>query len=449
MQPHNHTGMFRTHHLMSRCFVALAVLPALLASSGVFGQSAQSSSGSSAQGFASGSAGGASGGSAGGSQSASPSTSSSATSTTSSTTSSSISSDGEGTGESTSRFRSENNGRVVELEIRNGEIRRATLDGKSLAKDRVRQRGNTYEVLAEDGSVAAQFTAQSARSQASGAFDQEAIAVFGQPMASAAPSMPKSMIGVGLGDVDEALAAHLGVDPTKSTLITTVLEGMPAAEAGLRRFDVIVAIGDSDDASQEKLRSALREIEPGATVKLAYQRGAKRETISVKAVAFDADRFGAQSDDVAFGESVDFGNGVTFDLRGGSQGDVLYFVGPDGKRHEMRMPVVPTLPPLSGVQGQAINPRDIERVIEEAMEQMERRMLERDSFGRTERSQEESARRDDARSTAPRATDRPRDATEERMRRLEEQMERLMRQLEREREERSRERQNAAKPNEA
>jgi hypothetical protein len=139
------------------------------------------------------------------------------------------------------------------------------------------------------------------------------------------------------------------------------------------------------------------------------------------------------------------GTPMTFDLQGGDFGDMMIFVGPDGVRRELRMPTMPQIPAIQGAMG--MDPADVERLVEEAMRQMEQRLDEarnRTGAARDANASSEAARESEERRTdelrradeARREAERARDAADDRMRRLEEQMERLMRELEREREER-------------
>ncbi|MBV8494824.1 MAG: trypsin-like peptidase domain-containing protein, partial [Alphaproteobacteria bacterium] len=53
----------------------------------------------------------------------------------------------------------------------------------------------------------------------------------------------RGYIGVGMQDVDEGVAAALGIDRNRGTLIRSVTPGGPAARAGVQEGDVIVSVG--------------------------------------------------------------------------------------------------------------------------------------------------------------------------------------------------------------
>jgi hypothetical protein len=159
--------------------------------------------------------------------------------------------------------------------------------------------------------------------------------------------------------------------------------------------------------------------------------------VEVEAVAFDAEKLSAMEVEGmeigAFGDADALPGGfATVDVRGGEQGDVMIFVGPDGEMRELRVPILPPSRAMPGMQGlpgmDALDAADLERVVQEALRQIESRFNRGGDRPRPEA--------DDA--GQQRAEDAGREGENDRMRRLEEQMERLMRELEREREERRR-----------
>ena len=251
------------------------------------------------------------------------------------------------------------------------------------------------------------------------------------------------MIGVGLGSPDGALAHHLKFDAKKSTMVQSVVEGLPAQAAGLERYDIIVGVNGGTDASTANLYKVLRETEPGAKVALDVLRGTETRKIEVTAVEFDAEQLDSATINVegfALPEGINFGEAaeaMDVEILDGSGGNVMFFVGPDGKRREVRMPVMPAMPAMPGLGGGpgggGFDPAQMEE-FNRAMEQMNQRMEQ------WARQMERSAREqgidgeefvEGAPVPGPRNA-RPRD-NDDRMRRLEERLEQLMRELERER----------------
>lgn len=345
--------------------------------------------------------------------------------------------------------RGDRDGREVELVVTDGKVVRASVNGERIPPDRVRRTKSGYDLLAADGSVLAHVEAgmQPAPPMPPQGAQRE-IVVEGFPLdrvrGQAVPP-PKSMIGAGLGPVDEALAAHLGIDAAKATMLTAVMEGLPAHNAGLRRFDVVVSVNGSGDASPEAVRAAMRGIEPGSKVKIGYRRGAKSETVDIEVAAFDAEKLapveGMALEGAANGPGGPAGPdevGVYMPGFGTMEGGRMFFFGPDGERREFRLPSMPSMQDMRDrigperIEQFERTMRDMERRMGEWAERMERRFRGSDEGKAAREPREQREQRQPRGENAPREGARgPADGSgEDRIRRLEEQVERLMRELE-------------------
>ena len=94
-------------------------------------------------------------------------------------------------------------------------------------------------------------------------------------------------------------SAFLGVahtDNDRGALVTDVLEGGPAAAAGIRKEDIILAVGDGRVTSPE-LSSILTTHAPGAEVRLKVLRGDRELDVPVKLA--DREKFFAARDAAA------------------------------------------------------------------------------------------------------------------------------------------------------
>ena len=326
-------------------------------------------------------------------------------------------------------------GTSIDMTVADGKIITLRVDGEEVPASRVRQRGNMVEVLDESGKVVQEIPML---------FGTSGLSMTVEPRtgrAGIAPSVAlasaKSMIGVGFGEVDEALAHHLGIDASRATMVTSILDQMPAHKAGLEKFDVVVGIDGKNGAPMDALRRAIADAAPGTKVKLSIRRGGETKEVEVETAAFDAGKISAA------GLAGDSG------LESAEAGEnVMYFVGPDGKRREIRMPsfgdiaIMPDLPEFSQFQGfDAQRMEEIESRVREMVDRLNRR-LDR-MFSEEAESGEDSvdggapaapkqpeARQPEAKQAPAPATD----AGEERLRRMEERMEELRRELERERE---------------
>jgi serine protease Do/serine protease DegQ len=107
-----------------------------------------------------------------------------------------------------------------------------------------------------------------------------------------AASIMQSLIGTGkvtrgyLGVNTDALTAEiaeqLGISKdTQGVVITDVKPDSPAAKAGLKRSDVILALNDKAVESLEDLRLLISETAPGTEVAIKFVREAKEQTVKV------------------------------------------------------------------------------------------------------------------------------------------------------------------------
>lgn len=82
----------------------------------------------------------------------------------------------------------------------------------------------------------------------------------------------RQMIGIHVTEVSEALAAQTGAGIGDSALVTRVFHDKPADRAGLKRFDVVVGVNGTDDASPRELRRSILETPAGESVSLKVLR---------------------------------------------------------------------------------------------------------------------------------------------------------------------------------
>ncbi len=90
---------------------------------------------------------------------------------------------------------------------------------------------------------------------------------------SADGRVKRGRLGVQTRPVPAAVAAHLGVDPASSALVVSVAEGGPGALAGLKPYDVIVAMDGQPLRGVRRLVKSV-QMRPGQDVSLTVRRGA-------------------------------------------------------------------------------------------------------------------------------------------------------------------------------
>lgn len=94
-------------------------------------------------------------------------------------------------------------------------------------------------------------------------------------------AVARARLGVSVQTVDADLAEALGLRADKGALVTSVLPGGAAEEAGLKRGDVILRVEDGVVRSAEGLAAALSPIKPGREIDLTLMRGIKTLELSI------------------------------------------------------------------------------------------------------------------------------------------------------------------------
>jgi serine protease DegQ len=89
-----------------------------------------------------------------------------------------------------------------------------------------------------------------------------------------------SYLGIQPDQVTREVAAQLGLDRAAGVLVREVVEGGPAAEAGLRPGDVITGMDDARIETVEDLFGELRQRKPGSQVRLAIIRDGRQQEVT-------------------------------------------------------------------------------------------------------------------------------------------------------------------------
>jgi len=98
------------------------------------------------------------------------------------------------------------------------------------------------------------------------------------------PSNQATYLGVGIERVHPAFASHfpgiLGQD--QGLMVVDVAPNSPAAQAGLKPFEILASFNDQKLSSPEQLISLVQSAKPGQEVSFGILRQGKQETIKVK-----------------------------------------------------------------------------------------------------------------------------------------------------------------------
>lgn len=93
---------------------------------------------------------------------------------------------------------------------------------------------------------------------------------------------PPVMLGVYMEEPGEALRRHLQLSEGKTTLVSGVYEGLPAAKAGIEQYDIIIAINGDENAGPSQVRAVLKEKQPGDEIDFRLIHNGERRSATVK-----------------------------------------------------------------------------------------------------------------------------------------------------------------------
>jgi S1-C subfamily serine protease len=93
-----------------------------------------------------------------------------------------------------------------------------------------------------------------------------------------------AFLGVGTTDLTPELKDQLGVNVDDGAVVESITGGSPADNAGIKRGDVIVKIGDDEIKSGGAVATAVRKHKPGDKVSVVFVRGSDRQTVETTLV---------------------------------------------------------------------------------------------------------------------------------------------------------------------
>jgi serine protease Do len=95
-------------------------------------------------------------------------------------------------------------------------------------------------------------------------------------------SVERGWLGVGIQPVTPEIAASIGLASAKGAMVQQVTEGSPAAKAGVKERDVILAFGDREISHLQDLTRAVADTKAGTTRDLKIVRDGHPQTLKVK-----------------------------------------------------------------------------------------------------------------------------------------------------------------------
>lgn len=130
--------------------------------------------------------------------------------------------------------------------------------------------------MAVPGAVQAQKEAPEERQEQ---VESEEIVVAPPPIRWRSPG---GQLGVAIEDLDRTTAEELGLSDVRGVRVTSVSDGSPAAEAGIREGDAIVRFDGRAVRSARQLVRLVRETPPGREVEVRLVRDSRRRTLTVE-----------------------------------------------------------------------------------------------------------------------------------------------------------------------
>src|SRR5262249_10076545 len=135
------------------------------------------------------------------------------------------------------------------------------------------------------------------------------------PQLRARGRVSRGYMGVALRHVDPEVERSPGLSVSRGAVVQDVTEGSPADRAGVRPYDVVVALDDASVGNEDQLIREIASRTPGSPAKLRLLRDGHDQTLTVKLAERpqregDAKRDAAPSDRRVDAEGAPLGLGV-------------------------------------------------------------------------------------------------------------------------------------------
>ncbi len=102
-----------------------------------------------------------------------------------------------------------------------------------------------------------------------------------------AEKAPAVRLGVVTEAVSKALAGHLKIQTEEALIVTAVLEGLPAAKAGIKEYDVITRVEGEKVITHLRLKAVLSECKPGQVIALRVLREGEPKEVKIRLEAVE------------------------------------------------------------------------------------------------------------------------------------------------------------------
>ena len=98
---------------------------------------------------------------------------------------------------------------------------------------------------------------------------------------------PSVQIGVVTEALSKALAGHLKIRPEEALIVTGVAEGLPAAKAGLKEYDVIISVDGEKKITHVNLKAVLSNCKPDQIIVLRVLREGEPRDVKIRVEAVE------------------------------------------------------------------------------------------------------------------------------------------------------------------
>jgi Do/DeqQ family serine protease len=108
------------------------------------------------------------------------------------------------------------------------------------------------------------------------------MAIFVSRALIAHGKVERGWLGISIQELTPDLARSAGVEAARGALVADVVKGGPAEKAGLKKNDVVVAVGGRPVGDSSTLRNEVAATPIGQEVKIGVIRGGKKEEFTVR-----------------------------------------------------------------------------------------------------------------------------------------------------------------------
>ena len=107
----------------------------------------------------------------------------------------------------------------------------------------------------------------------------------------------RGLLGIYMDEIDADMAAALRLDSRRGVLVTSAIEGKPAAAAGIEAYDVIRAVDGQATDTPAALKNYIAHKPPGTRVKLDILRDGRQRTFTVELASLEESGLTAKTDE--------------------------------------------------------------------------------------------------------------------------------------------------------